>query len=176
LQPKHHAGHNHPALPTPHSFPQCHGKNSGEVIGIKRFQEDTLLPVRKAKFLVCVLQACHFKKFLKILAFPSLPLKTLAKKNKEPNSTEKSHMGRPRKTTREQDEQILQAALADRGQKYKDIQERVAPGVSITTIRRRLREKHLQKWLSMERMCLDDEITQERLDWAIEHRDWTREM
>ena len=85
-------------------------------------------------------------------------------------------MGRPRKTTREQDEQILQAALADRGQKYKDIQERVAPGVSITTIRRRLREKHLQKWLSMERMCLDDEITQERLDWAIEHRDWTREM
>jgi len=44
------------------------------------------------------------------------------------------------------------------------------------TVRRRLAQKHLKKWLVSEKVYLDKDLTQERLEWALAHRHWTREM
>jgi len=44
------------------------------------------------------------------------------------------------------------------------------------TVRRRLQQKHLKKWLAQERAHLDEDLAKERLEWALAHRHWTREM
>ncbi|RPB02935.1 hypothetical protein L873DRAFT_1585360, partial [Choiromyces venosus 120613-1] len=48
--------------------------------------------------------------------------------------------------------------------------------ISSMTVRRRLQQKHLKKWLAQERVHLDEDLAQERFEWALAHRHWTREM
>jgi hypothetical protein len=47
--------------------------------------------------------------------------------------------------------------------------------VSIRTIRRRLREEGIRKWKAVGRALLTKKHAAQRLKWALEHRNWTRE-
>ena len=45
---------------------------------------------------------------------------------------------------------------------YKEIAEKIAPQVTGHTVRRRLTEKHLHKWIAKESEHLDEEIAGKR--------------
>jgi transposase len=52
----------------------------------------------------------------------------------------------------------------------------MAPNVSAKTVKRRLAQKHLKKWMAQERVHLDEDLAQKRLEWTLAHRNWTRQM
>jgi Transposase len=45
--------------------------------------------------------------------------------------------------------------------------------LSISTIRRRLKEEDIQKWLAAERPRLTEAHASKRFEWSKEHFDWT---
>jgi len=99
---------------------------------------------------------------------------TIAKGYQE--GKEKEGRGRHPKTTKSQDDAMVEKALKNRHTTYSEIAEQVAPNVSSRTVMRRLEKKHLKKWMAQERVHLDENLAQERLEWVLAHRDWTREM
>jgi len=99
---------------------------------------------------------------------------TIARAGQE--GKERKGRGRHPKTTKLQDEAMMEEALNDRNTTYIEIAKKVASNVSSMTVRRRLAQKHLKKWIAQERVHLDEDLAQERLEWALAHRHWTREM
>jgi len=99
---------------------------------------------------------------------------TIARAGQEGN--ERKGRGRHPKITQLQDEAMMDDALNDRNTAYIEISKKVAPNVSSKTVRRRLAQKHLKKWIALERVHLDEDLAQERLEWALAHRHWTREI
>jgi len=71
---------------------------------------------------------------------------------------------------------MVEEALKNRHTTYFEIAKNVAPNVSTKTVKRRIAQKHLKKWVAQERVHLDEDMAQERLEWALAHRHWTREM
>jgi len=43
-------------------------------------------------------------------------------------------------------------------------------------VKRRIAQKHLKTWVAQERVHLDEGLAQERLEWVLAHRHWTRGM
>jgi transposase len=144
--------HRHKPIPSKHLTPY----QRGQIIG----QQESGVPFRK------------ISNNLKI------PLSTIfdTVHKSQPDGEEKKRSGRPRGSTKEQDDAMLEAALHERTITYEEIAEKVAPQVTGHTVRRRLAEKHLHKWIAKEREHLDEETAGKRLEWAVAHRDWTREM
>jgi len=89
---------------------------------------------------------------------------------------ERKGRGRYPKTTKLQDDFMVEEALSNCNTSYSEIAKKVAPNVSAMTVRRRLQQKHLKKWLAQERTHLNEDLAQERWEWALAHRHWTREM
>ena len=71
---------------------------------------------------------------------------------------------------------MVEEALENCNTPYFEIAEKVAPNISSMSVRRRLAQKHLKKWLAQERVHLDEDLAQERLEWALAHWHSTREM
>jgi len=71
---------------------------------------------------------------------------------------------------------MVEEALSNRNSSYSEIVNKVAPNVSAMTVRRRLAQKYLKKWLAQERVYLNQDLAQETLEWALAHRNWTRKM
>jgi len=90
----------------------------------------------------------------------------------------KENEGRARhpKTTKLQDKAMVEEALKNHHTTYFEIAKKVAHNVSSKTVKRRIAQKHLKKWVAQERVHLDEDLAQERLEWALAHRYWTREM
>jgi len=84
--------------------------------------------------------------------------------------------GRHPKTTKLQDEAMVEKALKNRHTIYFEIAKNVAPNVSTKTVKRRIAQRHLKKLVAQDRVHLDEDLAQERLEWALAHRHWTREM
>jgi transposase len=51
-----------------------------------------------------------------------------------------------------------------------------APNVSLSTIDRYLRQNNYRKWLAKKRPKLEDRHVFQRLQWALQHKDWTHEQ
>jgi len=83
---------------------------------------------------------------------------------------EREGRGRYPKTTKLPDAAMVEEALCNCNASYSEIVKKVAPNVSAMTVRRRLQQKHLKKWLAQERVYLDEDLAQERLEWALAHR------
>jgi len=95
-----------------------------------------------------------------------------------PNSSklgeEKKGRGRPRITTEDQDQAMIDEALSNRFASYEAIQEKIAPGVSVVTVKRRFSERNLRKWIAKRRTRLDPSDAEKRLAWAHAHEHWTK--
>jgi len=65
---------------------------------------------------------------------------------------------------------MVEEALKNHHTTYSDIVKQVAPNVSSRTVRRRPEKKHLKKLMVQERVYLDEDLAQERLEWALAHR------
>ena len=78
---------------------------------------------------------------------------TISKKDLE--GKERGGRGRYPKTTKLQDDAMVEEALENCNTTYFEISQKVAPNVFSRTVRRRLTEKHLRNWLEQERVHLD---------------------
>jgi len=109
------------------------------------------------------------------LNIPSTTVRrTIAKGYRE--GKENEGRGRHPKTTELEDEAMVEEALKNRHTTYFEIAKNVAPNVSTKTVKTRIAQTHLQKWVAQERVHLDKDLAQKRLQWALAHRHWTREM
>ena len=78
----------------------------------------------------------------------------------------KEHEGRGRnpRTTKLQDEAMVEEALKNHHTTYFEIGKKVTPNVSTKTVKRRIAQKYLKKWVAQERVYLDEDLTKERLE------------
>jgi len=75
---------------------------------------------------------------------------TILKEDQE--GKERKGRGMYPKTTKLQDDAMVEEALSNRNTSYSEIANKVAPNVSAMTVRRRLAQKHLIKWLAQQRV------------------------
>ena len=83
--------------------------------------------------------------------------------------------GRPRKTTESSDRYLIYAAESDTDQPLKELRNATNLGISIKTIRLRLREVGIRKWHAKKRALLTKKQAKRRYQWAKEHRHLTRD-
>ena len=83
--------------------------------------------------------------------------------------------GRPRATSISQDQYIVDTAEANTHIPLAELRDITNTEVSISTIRRRLREEGIRKWKAAKRALLTKEHAEKRFKWAIEHQHWIRQ-
>ena len=83
--------------------------------------------------------------------------------------------GRPRKTTKSDDRYLIRTAELDTDQPLKELRNATNLGISIQTIRQRLREVGIRKWVAKKRALLTKDQAKQRYRWAVERRHWTRD-
>ena len=93
---------------------------------------------------------------------PTTVRNTIAKGYQE--GKENEGRGRHPKTTKLQDEAMVEEALKNRHTTYFEIAKKVAPNVSTKTVKRRIAQKYLKKWVAQERVHLDEDLAKERLE------------
>jgi len=103
---------------------------------------------------------------------PTTVRRTIAKGYQE--SKENEGRGRHPKTTKLQDEAMVEKAHKNCHTTNFEIAKKVACNVSTKRVKRRIAQKHLKKWVAQERVYLDEDLAQERLEWTLAYRHWTR--
>jgi len=88
--------------------------------------------------------------------------RTIAKGYQE--GKENEGRGRHPKTTKLQDEAMVEEALKNRHTTYFEIAKKVGPNVFTKRVKRKIAQKHLKKWVAQERVHLDKDLAQERLE------------
>jgi len=117
----------------------------------------------------------HYRPISYHLGIPLNPIKnTILERYQE--GQERKGRQRYLKTTKLQDAAMVEEALCNCNASYSEIAKKVAPNLSALTVRRKLQQKHLKRWLAQERVPLDEDLAQERSEWALAHRHWTRDM
>jgi len=112
----------------------------------------------------------------KELDVPRSTVASFLERFQERGSEENLHStGRPRKTSAQFDRHLIRTALVDTNVSNTVLRDITNSEVSISTIRRRLREDHIQKWRAVKRALLTEEHAAKRLKWAREHSNCTRE-
>ena len=85
--------------------------------------------------------------------------------------------GRKRRTSSREDRKIIQASLKDRRKSSieisREIKEEIGLEVSSRTIRRRLLDSGLKSCRAKKKPLLSEKARQKRLQWALEHRNFT---
>ncbi|RWS19200.1 hypothetical protein B4U80_01873, partial [Leptotrombidium deliense] len=81
-----------------------------------------------------------------------------------------------RKTTTEEDENIVNYAMNSKFEIIESVRNAAAPQISKTTITRRLRERRARRFIAAKKIYLTPEMIEERFDYALEFSNWTNEM
>ena len=81
----------------------------------------------------------------------------------------------PRKTSEQEDKYILHVLQQNNDLPLRDITNKIALGISTTTLRRRRSEAGLGSYIAVKKPGLSAENIRKRLDWAIKYKDWTIE-
>jgi len=79
------------------------------------------------------------------------------------------HSGRPRKTSAREDRHIIHTALINTKVTNSVLRDITNQELSVSTVRRRLREDGIQKWRAVKRALLTKHHAKQRLEWA---RQW----
>ncbi|RPA92426.1 hypothetical protein L873DRAFT_1794255 [Choiromyces venosus 120613-1] len=77
---------------------------------------------------------------------------------------ERKGRGRYPKTSKTQNDAIVEEDLKNCNTTYKDIVKKIAPEVSKKSIKHRLAERNLKNWMAQERVHIDEALTQKRLE------------
>lgn len=85
----------------------------------------------------------------------------------------KKGSGRPRKTTKRQDRNVIREMLKNRKVTAKEIINEVGLGVSQRTVRRRLNEKGYSSFFQRKRPFINKRNRRKRVKWARDHLNWT---
>lgn len=81
--------------------------------------------------------------------------------------------GRPRKSTIRDDRRVIRKALNHTRVPLAQLPFLCDSNLSVSTIRRRLQEVHIQKWKAAKRPQLNKGHVEKRYKWAKEHCKWT---
>jgi len=81
----------------------------------------------------------------------------------------------PRKTSEREDRYILRALQQNNDLPLRDITNKVALGISETTLRRRRSEAGLGSYIAAQKPGLTADHIRKRLEWAEKYKDWTIE-
>jgi transposase len=110
----------------------------------------------------------------KVLGFARGTIIDLIKRIKIRGSDEnKERVGRPRKSFDRDDRILLRKALDDTKIPLRELKFEANSDLSISTIRRRLKEEDVQKWLAAERPRLTETHASKRYDFAKKYKDLT---
>ena len=85
------------------------------------------------------------------------------------------HPGAPRKTTPATDRYLVRSAESETRQPLAQLRVLTNCEISERTIHRHLLEAGIRKWKAVERPLLSKKHAAQRLQWAREHKSWTRE-
>ena len=88
---------------------------------------------------------------------------------------DKPRLGGPRKSTAEEDLLLLHIARTNTRLSHSQVREQAESALSLSTICRRLKEDRIRKWRAANCAQLNDRLAAGRLEWALEHADWTVE-
>jgi len=80
-----------------------------------------------------------------------------------------------RKTSKREDRYILRALQQNNDLPLQDITNKIALGISTTTLRRRRSESGLGSYIAVKKPGLSANNVRKRLEWAIKYKDWTVE-
>jgi transposase len=83
--------------------------------------------------------------------------------------------GRPKKTTERDNRLIVRKATISRRRTLSDITNLAPINISKSTTRRVLKEAGLKKYIAAKKPFLTAKHIADRLQWALEHKDWTLE-
>jgi transposase len=94
--------------------------------------------------------------------------------------SEMSRSGRPRKTSRKQDQRLIQLSRTNPTASFSALTSlwldgRQKPSASMPTISRRLLSSELRSYSSTEKPLLKPEHIQAKLNWCRDHKNWTHE-
>jgi len=81
----------------------------------------------------------------------------------------KERVGRPRKSTDRDERLLLRRALDDTKMPLRELKFEANSDLSISSIRRRLNEEGVKKWLAAERSRLTEAYASKRFNWSKEH-------
>jgi transposase len=96
----------------------------------------------------------------------------LARVKKRGSDEDLPRAGRPRKTTIRADRRVIRKAPGQTRVLLAQLAFLSDSNLSVSTIRRRLQEVHIQKWRAAKRPRLNTRHVAKRLQWAKEHRQW----
>jgi transposase len=83
--------------------------------------------------------------------------------------------GRPKKTTERDEKLLVRKATVNRRSTLSDITNLAPVDISTSTTRRLLKEAGLQKHIAAKKPFLTAKHIADRLQWALDHKDWTIE-
>src|SRR5579859_3573308 len=93
--------------------------------------------------------------------------------HKRKSHTNLPHVGRPRKTSNREDRYIIRTALDNTAISNSVLRDITNQDLSVSTIRRRLREDQIRKWRAVIRPLLTSAHAKARLKWAMQWRGLT---
>jgi transposase len=85
------------------------------------------------------------------------------------NSENKERVGRPRKSTNRDERLLIRRALDDTKMPLRELKFEANSDLSISSIRRRLQDEDIQKWIAAERPRLTDGHASKRFNWSKVH-------
>jgi transposase len=110
----------------------------------------------------------------KVLGFPRSTIRGVIARLKIRGFSENiERVGRPRKSTDRDERLLIRKALDDTKMPLRELKFESNSNLSISSIRRRLGEEHIKKWIAAERSRLTEAHASKRFDWSKEHLDWT---
>ncbi|RWS21287.1 hypothetical protein B4U80_14163 [Leptotrombidium deliense] len=92
------------------------------------------------------------------------------------NIQRKHGTGVVRKTTAEQDNNIVDYAMNHRFEIIETVRNVTAPHVSNATVTRRLKERRERKYTAAKKLYLTPAMIDERFDYGLEYSNWTNDM
>jgi transposase len=110
----------------------------------------------------------------RVLGFPESTIRSIIARIKTRGISEnKERVGRPRKSFDCHERLLVRRALEDTKMPLCELKFAANSDLSISTIRRRLKEEDIQKWLAAERPRLTETRASKHFEWSKEHLDWT---
>lgn len=135
-------------------------------------------PEKRAQIIILKKQGYSYRKIAQILKVSLGAVQKAIERHRETGvNTDRKRSGRPRKTTQRIDNKIYAISKDDRRKSASDIRaeinECLDSPLSLTTVKRRLREKGMIGRIAVKKPLLRPVNKQKRLDFAKEHVHWT---
>lgn len=144
-------------MPRPKTTPNLSDAQRGQIIGL-----------RQAK--------ATFRDIATIVGCSKGTAKSVFYRWKHDGTISTHRTGRPPIVSERDKRRLVREARNHRKQPLRDITNFITPYASVSTVKRVLSKAHIRKWIAAERPELTENHAHQRLQWAIEHKDWTPEQ